>query len=660
MQKRKMMALSGVALLAAGVLAACGSSSTNNQSSSSEASTYSYVYATDPETLNYLLSNRASTSDITSNLIDGLLENDTYGNYVPSLAEDWKVSEDGKTYTYTLRDGAKWYTADGEEYADVTAHDFVAGLKYAAENESPGLYIVQNSVVGLDAYIKGETDDFETVGVKALDDKTVQYTLNEAEPFWNSKTTMNILFPVNEEFLTSQGDAFGTATDPSTILYNGPYVISAMTPKSSIEYTKNENYWDADSVSIEHVQLTFYDGQDSDSLYKGFDEGAYTQARVFPNSSLYSTVKEKYGDNIVYSPQGSTTFYALFNLDRQNYDHTAKPSDDEKSNTKTAILNKDFRQAVSFAFDRVSYNAQSVGEDGAAKGIRNTLVPTDFVSIDGESFGSVVEKELVTYGTEWENVNLADGQDGMYNPEKAKAEFDKAKEALEGEGVTFPIHLDVPALQSSEINVAQAQSFKDSVESTLGAENVVVDIQLMDEDVYNNAAYFATNASQLDYDLSLATGWGPDFEDPSTYLDIFDTSVSGSHSYVIGVDGGSNSEAGKKAGFDDYNAMLAEASSETSDVTARYNQYAKAQAWLVDSSVIIPYISNGATPSVRKTTPFTAAYGSVGNKRDTYKLLKVQEEPVLASDYEAALKKWEEEKAASNQKAQEALADHIE
>ncbi|MCY7168895.1 ABC transporter substrate-binding protein, partial [Streptococcus gordonii] len=90
-----------------------------------------------------------ATTDLTANVIDGLLENDQYGNLVPSMAEEWTVSPDGKTYTYKLRKDAKWYTSEGEEYADVTAEDFVTGLKYAADNKSETIYLVQDSVKGL-------------------------------------------------------------------------------------------------------------------------------------------------------------------------------------------------------------------------------------------------------------------------------------------------------------------------------------------------------------------------------------------------------------------------------------------------------------------------------------------------------------------------------
>ena len=200
MKTGKVLALAGVTLLAAGVLAACsgGSGAKGEQ-------TFAFTYETDPDNLNYLTTGKAATADITSNVIDGLLENDKYGNLIPSMAEDWSVSKDGLTYTYKIRQNAKWYTSEGEEYAPVKAQDFVTGLKYAADKKSEALYLVQDSIKGLDAYAKGENKDFSQVGIKALDDQTVQYTLNKPESFWNSKTTMGVLAPVNEEFLNSKG-----------------------------------------------------------------------------------------------------------------------------------------------------------------------------------------------------------------------------------------------------------------------------------------------------------------------------------------------------------------------------------------------------------------------------------------------------------------------
>lgn len=659
MQKRKLAALAGVTLLSAGFLAACGSAASNGDSSAP--TTYSYVFTSDPTTLDYTVRNAAETTDITTNLVDGLLENDKYGNLIPSLAESWTVSADGLTYTYKLREGVMWYTSDGEEYAEVTAQDFVTGLQHAADSESEALYLVQDSIKGLAAYLDGSDKDFANVGVKAVDDYTVEYTLAQAEPYWNSKTTMGILQPINAEFLESKGEDFGSV-DPTSILYNGAYFLSAFTSKSSIEFTKNENYWDAENVNIDEVKLTFYDGQDPESLINGYMDGNYTVARVFPNSSSYASVKEQFGDNIIYSMQDATTYYAAVNVDRTLYDHTSKTTDAEKSSTKAALLNKDFRQALSFAINRETYSAQSNGEEGGAKAVRNTLTPTNFVSIGEKTFGDVVEEQIVQYGEEWADVDLSDGQDGIYDAEKAKAQLETAKTALSAEGVTFPIHIDIPVNQTSEINVQQAQSLKQSVEDALGTDNVVIDLQMLDRDTYLNATYYATTPEQADFDISISAGWGPDYSDPSTYLDIM-SAETGATVHYIGVAAGEDAELAKQVGLDEYQAILGEASAETSDMEKRYTLYAQAQAWLTDSALIIPTISLGASPSVGNVVPFSGAYSAVGIKggANTYfKYMELQDEPVTVEQYDEAKATWEEERAKSNAEAQADLANHVE
>ena len=136
MKKNRVLVAAGVALLAASTLAACGSS---KSSGSTAPKTYGYVYSSDPETLDYLTSGKQSTKLATSNGIDGLFTNDKYGNLTPAVAEDWSVSKDGLTYTYKIRKGVKWFTSEGEEYAEVTAKDFVNGLKHAADNKSEAL-----------------------------------------------------------------------------------------------------------------------------------------------------------------------------------------------------------------------------------------------------------------------------------------------------------------------------------------------------------------------------------------------------------------------------------------------------------------------------------------------------------------------------------------
>ena len=657
MNKGKVLLATSALLLSAGVLVACS----GGKSGSSGEQTFSYVYTTDPDTLDYSISNKKSTSEFTGNAVDGLLEVDKYGNLIPSLAKDWTVSKDGLTYTYKLREGVKWMTSEGEEYGEVKAQDFVTGLQHAADKKSSALYLVQKSVKGLDDYVSGKTKDFSTVGIKAIDDYTVQYTLSQPESFWNSKTTMGILMPVNEEFLKSKGDDYGQGTSPSSILYCGPYLIKSITSKSSATLEKNPTYWDADNVKISKVKLTYYDGQDSESLIRGFDNGDYTVARVFPNGSNYKSVEKKHKDDIVYTDQGSSTYNLSFNIDRQAYEITKKTTDAQKASTKKAILNKDFRQAIMFAFNRKAYVAQANGEAGANKVIRNTFTPPNFVQIDGKQFGDAVEKDLEAYGDEWKGVSVADGKDTLYNPTKAKEEFAKAKADLQAQGVEFPIHLDLPTSSTFTEGIKQAQSFKQSIESTLGAENIVIDLNMVSEDDLQRVTYFAENASQQDWDLNNNLGWGPDYTDPSSYIDITSGKSGENANSYFGFDAGTDNAAAKAAGFDEYDQLIEDAQKENTDVNKRYEKYAAAQAWLTDSALLIPIHSDGASPVVRKTVPYSAAFAWTGHKGQTfnYKYLEVQDKVVTAKDYDKARDQWKKEKEKSNKKAQEELEKHV-
>ena len=659
MKKGRIFALAGVALLATGVLAACGGSQKSSNSEAPKA--YGYTYTADPETLDYLISGKQSTKVATSNGIDGLFTNDKYGNLAPAVAEDWSVSKDGLTYTYKIRKGVKWFTSDGEEYAEVTAKDFVNGLKHAADNKSAALYLAQDSVKGLGDYLAGNNKDFSAVGVKAVDDYTLEYTLNQPEPFWNTKLVYSIFYPLNEEFEKSKGSDFGKATDPTSLLYNGPFLLRGLTAKSSIEFVKNDKYWDKDNVHLDTVTLAYYDGSDQESLERNFTSGAYSYARLFPTSSNFSKVAETYKDNIYYTPQGAGIAGLGVNIDRQEYKYTSKTTDEEKTSTKKALLNKDFRQALNFAFDRTSYSAQVNGKDGAPLAVRNLFVKPEFVSANGKTFGDMVTEKVVSYGDEWKDVNFADGQDGLFNTDKAKAEFAKAKAALEAEGVKFPIHLDIPVDQTSKNFIARIQSFKQSVETVLGTENVVIDIQQMTTDELHNITYYAASAAAEDWDLSGAVGWNPDFEDPSTYLDILKTTNSETTKSYMGYDNPS-SPVVAQVGLKEYDKLVDEAGKETSDLLARYEKYAAAQAWLTDSSLFLPAMSSsGAAPIISRVVPFSASYTQSGDKgSDVYfKYLQLQSDTVTASQYKEAREKWLQEKAESNEKAQKELASHV-
>ena len=401
---------------------------------------YNYVYSSDPDTFDYLYTFQAIDNEHTSNFVDGLLEHDQYGNLVGALAESYEVNDDSTVFTFKIREGATWVTDEGEEYADVTAHDFVAGLRHAAEFQSQTLYLVQYTIKNLDAYTKGEVE-WEEVGIKALDDYTLEYTLEESTPYFHTLTTYSTLMPVNQEFLESKGEGCKLGSpDPGNcsfgevaadgILYNGAYILSNYASKSVIEYTANENYWDAEHVYIPKVKLVYYNGSDPDSLFNGFDKGEYSAAPVYTdNAAIYKTAKEKYGDAIYISRTTSMTFWISWIFDRNIYhapgnetQDVSPQTDKQKADTSLAKQNTAFRKAIFYASDISAVNSQYVGEDLKLGRLRNTLTQPDFVlTSEGTLYGDLVSKALTqTNPTEYpEGFDLSDGQLAYYNPELA-------------------------------------------------------------------------------------------------------------------------------------------------------------------------------------------------------------------------------------------------
>ena len=235
-----------------------------------EASTYRTLYSGEATTLNYLITASTNEFAIAANVIDTLVEYDYLGQVQPSLAESWDLSEDGLTWTFHLRKGVQWINGNAEPVAELKAQDFVDAAAYIldAQNASSTANIMYSVIAGAEEYYDGTATpaegeepapvmEWETVGVKALDDYTLQYTLVSPVPYFLSMTTYVTFMPVNGDFLREKGEGFGLATGNDTILYNGAYYISEFKPQEKRVYSKNPYNWDAEHVFIEHIDSTF-------------------------------------------------------------------------------------------------------------------------------------------------------------------------------------------------------------------------------------------------------------------------------------------------------------------------------------------------------------------------------------------------------------------
>ncbi len=241
---------------------------------------YSMLYEFNITTLDYLYDNHSTNGDFTSNFTEGLLTQDSHGKLVAGMATEWAPNDDASEWTFTIRDDAVWATAAGEEYAPVTAEDFVTGLKHAADSQSLVLNLVKGLIKGLAEYADG-TGTWEDVGIKAEGNK-LTYTLTGPCGYFDGLTTYNVLRPLNAEFLESQGEKFG-AVDPASILYNGCYILSSVVPGQEVKFDANPLYYDKDNVHVQHVTVTYTDNKDPMQNFNMYVNGEVTATGI--NSS---------------------------------------------------------------------------------------------------------------------------------------------------------------------------------------------------------------------------------------------------------------------------------------------------------------------------------------------------------------------------------------
>ena len=616
--------------------------------------TYSMIDNFDVTTLDYVFNNKSSNGDYLSNFIEGLLTQDSHGKLIPGMAKEWSHNEDASEWTFIIRDDAVWSTNEGEEYDNVKAEDFVTGMQHAVATQSETLSLVQGLIVGLQDYIDG-TGTWDDVGIKA-DGNTLTYTLTQGCAYFDGMTTYSILWPINGEFLDSKGADFG-AVDPSSILYNGCYILSSLVSAQEVRFDANPNYYDKDNVFVQHVVVSYTDGKDPAQNFNMFVNGEVTATAI--NSNLPDVVKkadELYADNQYKSMTTATSYWGAFNFDRQSYALYNDPSvvtttkdDAQKADAKAAILNKYFRLAVYAAYSTKATEAVRKGEERALDAARNTLVPYTFaVTSDGTNYGTILTKYVEEMEPAFAGIDLNDGQDGWYNPERAKMFAEKAKEELGDTISAWPIILDYPVYAANENQKNGALAMKDSIEKAIG-EYVQVNLVYLEgnSSTYYSAFYSIPTGEDNAIDFAFSAGWGPDYGDPLTYLNCYNTSNGDMLNYSgLNLASETESDSGKAAkeaiGLYDFQKVLDEAIVAVGD--ERIDLFAKCEAMLLTNGILRPYTTSGANLIVSKVVPFSAAYGLYGqasyNSVPYFKYMKLQSEPVLAADYEAAKAAW--------------------
>lgn len=464
--------------------------------------------AANPPSMDPQLNTDSTSGNVLGHVMEGLTTLGADGNPIPGVAESWKT--EGNIWTFTLRKDAKWHNGDA-----VVAGDFVAAWERALNPATASEYsYIMYSLKGAQEYNEGKTTDFATVGVKATDDHTLVVELKEPVAYFASLVSFYTFAPQNQKFFEEHKDDYATSAE--AFMGNGPYEFTSWEPENKIIITKSDKYWNKDTIKIDRIEMAMIN--DASSAYKAYQNDELDWAGV-PAEEL---------TNLKDSPEkvsweDGSTWYFGFNT------------------TKKLFSNKNIRRAFALAVDRQALVDKVKNGAGA---VAESFVPG---VIPGKKGFFREDYPQSAYGL-------------TYNPTKAKELFELGLKEL---GMTASEVGKINFLTgNSDVATKEGQFYQEQLKVSLGVDVVL-------EPVTFQIRLQRTTAK--DYDVVLA-GWGPDYNDPMTFLDLW-----------LSNSGQNNSGWGKP----EYDALIAAAKNET-DPAKRMDILQQAEAMLMDELPIAP------------------------------------------------------------------------
>ena len=522
--------------------------------------------ASEPASIDPALNSAVDGASLLVHLFSGLAKWEQGADGVLSLVPDaatelpeGTADADGKvTYTYTLRDGLKW--SDGQP---VTANDFVFAWNRAASDDLAADYGYMFEVVdGYDEVAGGSAD---SMNIKAVDDKTIEVTLKNAVPYWNELLAFPAYFPVREDVVSNES----WATEAATYVNNGPYTLSKWDHNSVITLTKNPNYVDADSITMN--EINFYLSDDANNMLTNFENGSWQMIDDIPTNEIAS-LKQNYPDQFIVEGQLGT-YYVCWNTNEDILPASAGLKGAEAEKAKQEI-----RKAVSLLFDR-NYIVNEIGQAGQVPAA--SFVAMGLTDSDGSQF--------------YLNAN---GGKGYYAVDEAslQSNFDSAVETLkkyytydEASGK----FTDFPAMTYLYNTSEGHKAIGEYLQSALAQVGITMNLE--------NQEWNTFLETRKNGDFSIArNGWLADYNDPISFLDMWVT-ASGNNDVQFGkgankdvkaysidlTDLGYDTNVTDGTWAETYDVVIADIKSCTDDKT-RYELMHRAEDLLMSTGCICP------------------------------------------------------------------------
>ncbi|MBR1408053.1 MAG: peptide ABC transporter substrate-binding protein [Clostridia bacterium] len=438
--------------------------------------------------MNPILQTYSNEFSIDRHIFDNLVKLSPEDNsVVPGAAESWETSEDGLTWTFHLRPGMKWVNSKGEVVADVTAKDFVFGWSELLNPANAAEYYAFATVFkNAQAYydyasgVEGAPEvKLEDVGFHAVDDLTLVCELETYLPYFLQYVKFEVMAPVYEPFYKEVGaDKFGTS--PDTLLYNGAFYMTDWVLENSITVEKNTAWWNADAVELQKIYFVKY--TDTNAMINAFQGG---ELDVTDITGEQRAMLQSEGYQTINYPGGYSYFYWVNVTDTSD------------------MRSPSLRKAISAAIDRQQIIDTVFKNDNKV----STAMTYGISGVAHESFAeAVVERN---------------GGAGLYaasaDPELAKSFLPAALEEL---GYTDASQIKVVMMTSEGTqNELLSQVVQEQVRKALGIELGIEVLTITESRARRNA---------LQFDMFMG-GWGPDYNDPMTDLELFTTTNGNNH-----------------------------------------------------------------------------------------------------------------------------------
>lgn len=628
---------------------------------------YRSLYSSEVTTMNYLVSGTTYELVVGANTIDSLVENDTFGNILPSGAESWEVSEDGLTWTFHLRAGQYWYDADGNQKDPVTANDYVAAARYVCDSamdcansylmdgwivnasellnytaallanpveqgtevgEEQDLVVDANGIIYEGSDWNKETEKYDTwtevpavtpedLGVEAVDDLTLVYHMVKARPYFLTALQFGTYWPAPASLLAELGENYGL--DNYSMWFNGAYLLSEFKPNEKRVYTKNENNWDAEHIYIERIEQTC-NTEATTLAPELFLRGEIDYADI-GSDIVADWLSDPEKSQMISRSRviGDYSYFFGFNFEPK-FDAEYEPE-----NWAIAVNNENFRKAVFHGINRDEYLAAKYPGDDPSIHKINTVTPKGFSVNEG--------KDYVFYG------GLAKYTEGeSFDPELAVQFRDAAKAELEAAGCKFPIKVPVNYNTSSTTWANCTVVLEQQLEELLGAD--FIDIIVVP---YSGSSFLKETRRNGNYALQ-ELNWGADFMDPETCADPFDH--KNSYNFFCnetleqdGINQYTKTEE-TAALIDQYFELVAAAREETGDMNARYEAFAAAESFYIDHAIVVPGFISGGSYQATKLNAFEGQYAMMGQSSSRYKGQHVYKTAMSQDMFDAQYAEW--------------------